>query len=899
MEKISIQIDGQDMVAQKGATILEVALANKIYIPHLCYHPDLKPAGACRVCLVETENGQFVTSCRTPIKKGMVVKTKSPEVDRVRRPVLEMIIANHHMDCKNCLKKGQCELQRIMAYMKLDKKRIQQNLRLPKMELPLDESNPFFIRDHNKCVLCGICVRTCQKIARINAIDFSGRGNNTKITTFGDKPIAQSICVSCGECVIRCPVGALVVKKPQRPAQEVRTICPYCSVGCGIFLGIREGAIVNVRADNESPVNNGHLCVKGRFGLSFVHSPDRLKEPLIRQKKGKGAGKDTHPISPPYQRGEWGGGTPHSELFKEVSWDEALTTVAKKLKKYKGEEIAIIASVKCTNEENYVTQKFARVVMGSNNIDSSARLCDAPSIADRLEANGITPPTPPLTKGGYPLSKGGLEKEVADIEKAACILIAGANVTRSHPVLGIKIKKAVENGAQLIVISPKEIDLCRYAQVWMNPYPGTDLALIMGMCKVIADEELHDNSFIEEHADNFEDFKESLEDFSPGRVERITGVSREKVEEAARLYANSKLSALVWAAGITQYSQGTNNVLSLINLSILTGNIKHSSGLIPLWGQNNALGACTTGCLPDFYPGYQPVADPDIRKKFENAWGQSLNPEPGLTLTEILDATHEGKIKALYIIGTDLVTSVAPTKKVKEALKKAKCIIFQDMFFNETAKFAHVILPAASFAEKDGTYTNTERRIQSINKALDPVGNSKPDWQILCELARLLKIKGFDFNSAEEIMSEVSSITSGLQAPKDKFRFTSLQYKSPAEVTDIDYPLILTTERNLYSGGFLSGKVEGLEILKTKDLVYINPKDAADFEIQDGEMVRVISRWGKISGEARLTGSTPTGLISMNLSEEKMNQLINPALDEVSKTPEMKICAVKIVAQKR
>ena len=894
MENISIRIDEQDIVAQKGAAILEVALANKIYIPHLCYHPDLKPAGSCRVCLVELDNGQLVTSCRTPIKEGMVVKTKSPEVDRVRRPVVEMIIANHHMDCKNCLKKGQCELQRIMAYMKLDKKRIQENLRLPKVEMPLDESNPFFIRDHNKCVLCGICVRTCQKIARINAIDFSGRGNNTKITTFGDKPIAQSICVSCGECVIRCPVGALVVKKPQRPAQEVKTSCPYCSVGCGVFLGIREGAIVNVRADNESPVNNGHLCVKGRFGLSFVHSPDRLKEPLIRQKKGKGL-----PISPPYQRGEGGSGTPHPELFKEVSWDEALTTVAKKLRKYRGEEIAVIASAKCTNEENYVTQKFARVVMGSNNIDSSARLCDAPSIAARLEASGITPLTPPLTTGGYPLSKGGLEKEVADIGKAACILIAGANVTRSHPVMGIKIKKAVENGARLIVISPKEIDLCRYAQVWMNPYPGTDLALIMGMCKVIADEELHDNSFIEGHADNFEDFKESLEDFSPGRVERITGVSREKVEEAARLYANSKLSALVWAAGITQYSQGTNNVLSLINLSILTGNIKHSSGLIPLWGQNNALGACTTGCLPDFYPGYQPVADPDIRKKFENAWGQSLKPEPGLTLTEILDATREGKIKALYIIGTDLVTSVAPTKKVKEALKKAKCIIFQDMFFNETAKFAHVILPAASFAEKDGTYINTERRIQSINKALDPVGNSKPDWQILCELARLLKIKGFDFNSTEEIMSEVSSITSGLQAPKDKFRFTSLQYKSPAEVTDIDYPLILTTERDLYSGGFLSRKVEGLEILKTKDLVYINPKDAADFEIQDGERVRVISRWGKISGEARLTGSTPTGLISMNLSEEKMNQLINPALDKVSKTPEMKICAVKIIAQKR
>ncbi len=902
MEKISIQIDEQDIVAQKGATILEVALANKIYIPHLCYHPDLKPAGACRVCLVETENGQFVTSCRTPIKEGMVVKTKSPEVDRVRRPVVEMIIATHHMDCKNCLKKGQCELQRIMAYIKIDKKRIHENLRLPKVEMPLDESNPFFIRDHNKCVLCGICVRTCQNIARINAIDFSGRGNNTKISTFGDKPIVESICVSCGECVIRCPVGALVVKKPQRPAQEVKTICPYCSVGCGIFLGIREGAIVNVRADNENPVNGGHLCVKGRFGLSFVHSPDRLTTPLIRQGKGKGAGKDTPPISPPYQGGECGGGTPHSSLFIEVSWDEALTTVAKKLKKYKGDEIAIIASTKCTNEENYIAQKFARVVMGSNHIDTTARLCDAPSIAALSRAKCMPPLYPPLGKGGTEggvksLTKGGIEKGGTDIEKASCILVVGANVTRSHPVMGLKIKKAVENGAWLIVISPKEIDLCRYAQVWMNPYPGTDLALIMGMCNMIVDEELHDNSFIEEHADNFEGFKESLEDFSLGRVERITGVSRDLVEQAARMFANSKPSAILWGTGVTRYSQGTNNVLSLINLSILTSNIRHTSGLIPLWGQNNALGACSMGCLPDFYPGYQTVADPEIRKKFENAWGQGLNPDTGLTLTEILDATREGKIKALYIIGTDLVTSVAPTKKVKEALKKAKCVIFQDMFFNETAKFAHVIFPASSFAEKDGTFTNTERRIQSINKALEPVGNSKPDWQILCDLARKLSRSGFDFNSTEEIMSEVSSITPGLQAPKDKFRFTPLQYKAPAEVTDIDYPLILTTERDLYSGGFLSRKVEGLEILKTKNLVYINPKDAADFEIQDGEMVRVISRWGKISGEARLTGSTPTGLISMNLSEEKMNQLINPALDEVSKTPEMKICAVKIVRQ--
>ena len=873
METVSIRIDDQDIVALKGSTILKAALANKIYIPHLCYHPDLKPAGVCRVCLVELENGQLVTSCRTPVKDGMVVKTKSPEVDGVRRPVIEMIIANHHMDCKNCPKKGQCGLQRIMAYMKIDKKRIQENLRLPKVELPVDESNPFFIRDHNKCVLCGICVQTCQGIAMINAIDFAGRGINTKIATFADKPLAESTCVSCGECIIRCPVGALVVKKPQRSTEEVKTICPYCSVGCGVFLGIKEDAIVNVRADKESPVNNGHLCVKGRFGLSFVHSPDRLTTPLIKQGKGKGIGKG-NPPSPHFSKGGQGG-------FVEVSWDEALTTVAKKLKKYSGEEIAVIASTKCTNEENYIVQKFARVVMGSNNIDTSVRLCDAPSITASVETNSIR----------------AITNSIPDIDKVACILVIGANVTRSHPVMGLKIKKAVENGARLIVISPKETDLCTYAQIWMNPYPGTDLSLIMGMCNVIVEEQLHDNVFIEKYADNFEEFKESLEDFSLGRVERITGVPRDKVEEAARIFADSRPASILWATGITQYSQGTNNVLSLINLSILSGNIKHSSGLIPLWGQNNALGACNMGCLPDFYPGYQPVSDPGIRKRFETVWGQSLNHEPGLTLTEILDATCEGKIKSLYIIGTDLVRSVAPTKKVKEALKRAKFIVLQDMFMNETAKFAHVILPAASFAEKDGMYTNAERRIQKINKALDPIGTSKPDWQVLCELARMLKRNGFDFSSTEEIMSEISSVTSGLPSEKDKFRFIPLKYKPPAEVADIDYPLILTTERDLYSGGFLSRKVEGLEILKTKNLVYINPKDAADFEVQDREIVTVISRYGEIIGEARLTGSTPTGLISMSLLEENMNKLINPALDPISKIPEMKICAVRIIAQ--
>jgi len=871
METISITIDDQNIIARKDATILETALANNIYIPHLCYHPDLKPAGSCRVCLVEMDDGKLVTSCRIPVKEGMVIRTNSPHVDKVRRPLVEMIMANHHMDCKACDKKGRCVLQKIRAYMKIDKTRIQQHLRFPEGLLPLDESNPFFTRDHNKCVLCGICVRTCQEIQRVSAIDFSGRGNNTKISPFGDKPIAESQCVSCGECVIRCPVGALVSPYLRRPVQEVKTICPYCSVGCGLFLGIRDNAIVNVRADIDRPVNKGHLCVKGRFGLSFVTSSERLTTPLMRKSTSKSPRLGESPE------------VTKSKIFKEVSWDETIEFIAEKLKTYKAGEFALIASTKCTNEDNYIAQKFARVVMGSNNIDTSVRLSHSPSLTAMVDTIGMNPLTPTFDKGG----KEGFSTE---IEQAPCILIVGANITRSHPIVGLQVKKAVERGAKLIVVSPKETDICRFAEIWMKPYPGTDLALLMGMSNVIVENGLFDNSFIEKHCNNFEDFKESLEDFPSGRVERITGVPRDKVEEAAMTFATNKPGIILWSTGVTQYAQGTNNVLSILNLSLLTG----MKGLYPLWGQNNALGACDTGCLPDFYPGYQAVELPEVKKKIESLWGKKLNKKPGLTLHEIIDATHKGKIKALYIIGSDIMSKLAPQKKVKDALKKAELIIHQDIFLNETSQFAHVVLPAVSFAEKDGTFTNFQGRTQEIKKAIDPIANSLPDWEILCQIARKLKRKGFDFNSPEDIMSEMSSVTAGASVQKERFLFTPLGYKPPAEVSDIDYPLFLTTDRDLYSAGFLSGKVKGLKALRAEENVYMNPKDGSDFGISDGDRVRVVSRWGEIDGRAHFTRSNPTGLVSIDLVEEKLNQLINPSFDEKAKIPEMKICAVRV-----
>lgn len=887
MGRVALIIDDQEIETWQGATILETALESKIYIPHLCYHPDLKPAGSCRLCLVELDNGRFVTSCRTQVKEGMVIKTKGPELDKVRRPVIEMIVANHHMDCRNCLKKGNCALQRIMAYLKIDKQKIQQNMRLPITGLPVDNSNPFFIRDHNKCVLCGICVRTCQEIAKVNAIDFAGRGNNTKIAAFGDKAIAQSQCVSCGECVIRCPVGALVLRNPRKPVKQVKSICPYCGVGCRVYLGIKDNKIVHVRADTSSPVNFGHLCVKGRFGMGFVHSPDRLKEPLVRMtpKKPSALSIKRSAKNSKLQ-------TPNSKFFRGASWDEALELVAKNLKKYKGEEFALIASTKCTNEDNYIAQKFARVVMGSNNIDTSARLCYSPNIAAfRRTGKCVGFNSPPEDSDSFP---DQVRQSPEQIEQAACILIVGANITRSHPVLGLKIKKAVDNAAKLLVISPNETDLCHIAEKWLKPYPGTDLALLMGMCNVIVEEELFDNSFLRMYCKNFEEFKESLDDFSLGRVERITGVPRDLIEESARIYAVSRPAAIFWGSGITQYTHGTDNVHALINLAILTANIKHSLALNPLSGQSNALGSCDMGCLPNYYPCYQPVGSPDIRENFESLWECKLNPDPGLTITEIIEATLAGKIKALYIIGSDLASTIAPSKKVQAALKKAKFIVFQDLFLNETAKYAHVILPAASFAEKEGTLINTEGKAQGIERALDPAGNSRPDWAILCELAKRLQSKGFAFASDSDILSEVLSVIQNLPEKIGRFRLFPLQYTPPAETTDIDYPIILTTERDLYTAGVLSEKVEGLRGLRTKNYVYINPKDAANFDISDGETIRIISRHGSMETEAQLTSSTPAGLAVMNLNKEKINQLLNPVIDEISKIPEMKMCAVRL-----
>jgi formate dehydrogenase alpha subunit len=527
---------------------------------------------------------------------------------------------------------------------------------------------------------------------------------------------------------------------------------------------------------------------------------------------------------------------------------------------------------------------------------------------------------------------GSMTNSINEIKDAACILAIGTNTTEEHPIIGLDVKKAVRKGAKLIVANPRQIDLCRFADLWIRHLPGSDIALLMGMMRVITEENLLDKSFIEERCENFDAFNESLLAFTPDAVEQATQVPWEQVVEAARTYATNKPAAILYAMGITQHSHGTDNVMATANLAMLTGNVgKPSTGVNPLRGQNNVQGACDVGALPNVYTGYQGVGEPILREKFENAWGYRLNPYPGLTLTEIIPAAYERKIKAMYLIGENPSLSDPDTNHVREALKNLEFLVVQDIFLSETTQFADVVLPAATFAERDGTFTNTERRVQRIRKAIEPCGDSQSDWWITCQIARRMGAKGFEFENPSQIMDEIAELTpsyggisysrldnGGLQWPcptpdhpgtptlhtnmftirGGRGRFIPLEYKPPMELPDDDYPLLLTTGRSPYHfhTGTMTRKVRGLNILRSEELVEINPQDALALEVADGEMVQVTSRRGAVTAKARVTESSPPGVVFMtfHFAESPANMLTNPVLDPPSKIPEYKVCAVKV-----
>ena len=891
MAKVKIKIDEKEILAEEGSTILEAAKQAGIDIPHLCYEERLSPPSSCRLCVVEVEGVQnLVASCAYPVREGIKVKTNTERVKRARRVVLELLISNHPLDCMTCEKSGSCLLEKYAYELGVTSSRFQGE----RINYPVVSDNPFIERDNNKCILCGRCVNVCEEVQQCGVLDFARRGFATLITTGFNRPLTETACVFCGNCLSVCPVGALTEVERKGRGREwefkkTTTICPYCGCGCQISLHTKNNTVVKVTSPPSAPVNSGWLCTKGKFGFEFINSPERLTDPLIKE-DGK---------------------------FKKTSWDKALEFIASKFKQIKKEYganfIAGLSSAKCTNEENYLFQKFMRAVIGTNNVDHCARLCHSSTVAGLARAFG----------------SGAMTNSIAEILKADCILVVGSNTSETHPIVALQIKKAVKNGAKLIVADPRKIELTEISHLWLRHKPGTDVALFNSFMWVILNEELQDKDFIEKRTEGFEQFKKVIEDYNPQKVQEITGVAADEIIKAARTYARAKRASILFTMGITQHTTGTDNVLTLANLAMLCGNVgKEGTGVNPLRGQNNVQGACDIGALPDVYPGYQSVEDERIREKFERSWGVSLPDKKGLTVVEMIHAIEEGKIKGMYIMGENPLLSDPNATRTLKALKSLDFLVVQDIFLSETASLADVVLPAACFAEKDGTFTNTERRVQRLHKAINPPGLSKADWEIICELSRIMGYP-MHYEHPADIMKEIAFLTPiyggilysrlgerGIQWPcpdpshpgtpylhKDKFtrgkgKFHSVTYKPPKESPDKDYPLILTTGRVLFHfhTGTMTRKVKGLNMIYPEGVIEINPRDAANLNLSEGETVKVVSRRGSVNAKVKITDKSPHGVVfmSFHFAESAANILTNDALDPVAKIPEYKVAAVKI-----
>jgi len=885
-------IDNIRVRAEEGITILDAAKGVGIKIPTLCVMPELGfTPGSCRICVVEVVGmPALVASCAYPVKEGLNIYTNNKRVVRARKMTLEFLLANHPLDCMTCEKSGSCILEDLAYDLGIKKSRFEQN----KKEITIDNNNPFIVRELDKCVLCGRCVEICNEIQQSNILDFGYRGTKTEIVVDGGVNLKKSNCVFCGQCVAVCPVGALTDKEAQGKGRtweftKVMTTCNYCGCGCSFDFNVKEGKVVKVTSNPESIVNGINLCVKGRFGYDYIHRDDRLITPLIK-KNGK---------------------------FEKASWEEALQLVSDKFNQIKKENdsdsLAVLSSAKCTNEENYLLMKFCRAVLGTNNVDHCARLCHSATVAGLTQAFG----------------SGAMTNSIEEIANASVIYLTGSNTTENHPIIALEIKKAViKNGAKLIVADPREIELAKYATFWLRQRPGTDVALFNGLMNVIINEGLEDKKFITRRTEGYEELKKTILKYTPEIVEKITGVPAEDIRKAARIYATAPTISLIYSMGITQHTTGTDNVLSTANIAMLTGNVgKESTGVNPLRGQSNVQGACDLGALPNVYSGYQKVTDSKIKEKFSKAWGVDLSDKVGLTVVEILNAVYEGKIKGIFIMAENPAMSDPDLNHTREALKRVEFLVVSDIFMTETAELADVVLPGVTIAEKDGTITNTERRVQRIRKAIEPVGESKPEWKIICELAQKMGYN-MSYSNPAEIMEEIASLTpiyggmyynrlekAGLQWPcldinhpgtkylhKDKFsrgkgKFSAVEFKEAAELPDEEYPFLFTTGRVLYHfhTGTVSRRSKGLNEVYPEALVEINPQDAQELKVEDGEFIEVTSRRGKIKAKAKVTEKSGKGVLfmSFHFHEAAANLLTNAALDPVAKIPEYKVCAVK------
>ncbi|MCY3824293.1 MAG: formate dehydrogenase subunit alpha [Nitrospinae bacterium] len=899
---IAIRIDGREIKSRAGATIWEAAQSMGVEIPRLCHQPGMEPVGVCRVCAVEVEGARtLVPACHRKIEPGMVIQTGSERVVRAQKTLVAMLMADHGVQSEP----ENCELTALAEQMEA-KNGVSA---LPSKETgrSQDFSSAVIAVDHSACILCDRCIRACTDVQGNNVIGRGGKGADAKIVFDADLPMGESTCVSCGECMAACPTDALTNKSltlqivPGK-TKEVDSVCPYCGVGCSISYQVAGNTLLSVRGDETSPVNQGRLCVKGRYGFDYAHHPDRLTTPLIR-KEGAPKTKELP-------------GNPLS-LFREASWEEALDLTAASLGKifdaHGPSALAGFGSAKCSNEDNYLFQKLIRAVFGTNNVDHCTRLCHASSVAALLQTIG----------------SGAVSNPFSDALKADFILVAGANATENHPVAATFIKQAASAGATLAVIDPRRIDLVDHADMFVQFRPGTDVALFNGLLNVVIAEKLYDADFVAARTEGFEELAENVKPYTPENVSKLTGIPAEALRELARRYATSARSIIFWGMGLSQHTHGTDNCRALIALCLICGQIgREGTGLHPLRGQNNVQGASDVGLIPMVYTGYQDVASPRIRRKFEKAWGRKLDPEPGLTVMEIADAALRGEVKGMYIMGENPAMSDPNLNHSRGALANLEFLVVQDIFLTETAYFADVVLPSTAFPEKTGTYTNTDRRVQIGRRAIDPPGLAREDWRIVAELSERLGYP-MDYESEAEIFDEIASLTPfmagmsydrlgghgllwpcarpnhkgteilfGKSFPSGRGKLIPVQYAPARELPDEDYPFVLNTGRNIYHWhtGAITRRAQALEAAEPGPYVEMSPDDMKRMRIRNDSNVLVESRRGEITLPVRASTRVRPGqvFIPFHYVEAAANLLTVDDLDPYGKIPEFKFCAVRV-----
>jgi len=860
---LKLTIDGKEVTGRSDQTILEVAKENGIYIPTLCYHARLSLLKSCRICLVDVEGAEMpMASCATPVVEGMVVHTRTERVEEMRREALKLLLVNHPLDCPVCDAGGECQLQNRTFEFGIEKNEYPPE----KREFPsIPYGTPLIRQWFDRCVMCLRCIHACLDVPGADVLEVAEHGFISHV-----KAVRNENCISCGECLQMCPVGALTenlspIKGRTWQLDRTQTTCTFCACGCQLELNtLADKKVVKVTTKEEAGLNQGSLCVKGRFGFDFIHHPDRLQKPLVKK----------------------------SGVFVEVSWDEALDLIATKLKeikdKYGAQSIGGISSSRATNEENYLFQKWMRACIGTNHIDNGARLSSGSSLYGMMASTGC----------------GAMTHSIDEVAKADLILIVGADPYDDNLIFSNKMREAIrKNNAKIILVDPRKTQWERWADLWLRPLPGTDIAWINGLVRLLIEKGTQSK------AEGFETLRSSVEKFSPEFVKNITGIPPADLEKVATLHLLAKKRAIVFGSGVTQHANGTEIVKALCNLALLTGEAEEGGGgVYPLLTQNNVQGAFDMGSLSEFLPGYQKVDDEKARRKFEEIWERGIPEKPGFTYMEMFDKILEGKIKALYIFGEDPFINLPNLERLKNGLHHLEFLVVQDLFMTHIGSYAQVILPGASFAEKDGTFTNMERRVQRVRKAISPIGDSQPDWKILCDLSTKMGYP-MGYQSPSEIMEEIASLTpiyagvsysnlekGGIQWSSRngwKRGFPPIKYKGPTEKPDDKYPLWIIPRgfHYHYGIGTTTKRAMGLAKVFPDSCIEIHPEDATKARLEDGEKVKVVSPRGEVETICKISGTVPKGVayFATTFFPAFVNNLLISGYDATSKNPEYKV----------